>query len=79
MISMSGDMNITTTTLKKGKGGILKAMKRMLAGENFFINHYNPGASGGEVLLAATLAGDATGRQRDPDALAATLDPSTAG
>ena len=58
MISMSGDMNITTTTLKKGKGGILKAMKRMLAGENFFINHYTPGSAGGEVLLATTLAGD---------------------
>ncbi|MCM8535741.1 MAG: TIGR00266 family protein [Lentisphaeraceae bacterium] len=58
MISMSGDMRITTTTLKKNKGGILKAMKRMLAGENFFLNHYNPSALGGEVILSTTLPGD---------------------
>ena len=58
MISMSGDMGIQTTTLKRGKGGFLKAMKRMLAGENFFLNHYTPGHAGGEVLLAATLPGD---------------------
>ena len=58
MISMSGDMGIETTTLKRGKGGFLKAMKRMLAGENFFLNHYTPGPAGGEVLLATTLPGD---------------------
>jgi len=58
MISMSGDMDITTTTMKKGKGGILKAMKRMLAGESFLINHFTPGSRGGEVLLATSLPGD---------------------
>ena len=57
-ISMSGDMRITTTTLKKNKGGFLKAMKRMLAGESFFLNHYNPGTEGGEVILSTTLPGD---------------------
>ena len=58
MISMSGDMDIKTTTMKKDKGGILKAMKRMLAGESFFLNHYTPGVQGGEVILATTLPGD---------------------
>lgn len=59
MIAMSGDMQITTTTHKKGgKGSVLKAMKRMLAGENFFLNHYTAGAQGGELYLATTLSGD---------------------
>jgi uncharacterized protein (TIGR00266 family) len=58
MISMSGDMNIKTTTHKKGKGGVLKAMKRLLAGESFFLNHFTAGSSGGEVIVAASLAGD---------------------
>jgi uncharacterized protein (TIGR00266 family) len=58
MIAMSGDMSIETTTHKKGSGGLLKAAKRMLAGESFFLNHYTAGSNGGEVWLATTLAGD---------------------
>jgi uncharacterized protein (TIGR00266 family) len=58
MIAMSGDMSIETTTHKKGSGGILKAAKRMLAGESFFLNHFTAGPDGGEVWLATTLAGD---------------------
>ena len=49
MIAMSGDMSIETTTHKKGSGGILKAAKRMLAGESFFLNHFTAGPEGGEV------------------------------
>jgi uncharacterized protein (TIGR00266 family) len=58
MISMSGDMRITTTTHKKNSGGIAKALKRMLSGEGFFLNHFTPGKNGGEVILAPTLPGD---------------------
>lgn len=58
MISMSGDMDVQTTTRKKGKGGLLKAAKRLLAGESFFINHFTAGPRGGEVTFAATLPGD---------------------
>ena len=58
MISMSGHMNITTSTHKRQSGGILKAMKRMLAGENFFLNHYRCHGEAGEVLLATALSGD---------------------
>ena len=58
MIAMSGDMQIATTTHKKGKGSILKSMKRLLAGESFFLNHFTAGGRGGEVWLATTLAGD---------------------
>ncbi|MCG8461273.1 MAG: TIGR00266 family protein [Holophagales bacterium] len=58
MIAMSSDMQIATTTHKKGKGSILKSMKRMLSGESFFLNHFTAGARGGDVWLATTLAGD---------------------
>ncbi|MCB1177694.1 MAG: TIGR00266 family protein [Leptospiraceae bacterium] len=60
MIAMSGDMQITTSTYKKesGKGGILKAIKRMFAGESFFLNHFTAGSNGGEVYISTTLSGD---------------------
>ncbi len=59
MIAMSGDMRIETTThKKKGKGSLLKAAKRLLAGESFFLNHFTAGANGGELWLATTLPGD---------------------
>jgi uncharacterized protein (TIGR00266 family) len=59
MIAMSGDMQLSTTTHKRGgKGNPLKALKRMLAGESFFLNHYTAGPQGGEVYLSANLPGD---------------------
>lgn len=58
MIAMSGNVSLTTSTHKKTSGGILKAMKRLLAGESFFLNHFSAGANGGEVWLSATLPGD---------------------
>ncbi|KAB2649462.1 MAG: TIGR00266 family protein [Verrucomicrobia bacterium] len=59
MIAIGGEVAIETTTHQKGKGGgLLKAAKRLLGGESFFLNHYTAGASGGEVWLAQTLPGD---------------------
>jgi len=58
MIAMSGNMDVTTTTHKKGKGGLLKAFKRMVAGESLFLNHFEPKSEAGEVWLGANLAGD---------------------
>lgn len=58
MIAMSGDMSIETTTHKKSSGGIGRALKRMLAGESFFLNHFTAGPQGGELWLSTTLAGD---------------------
>jgi uncharacterized protein (TIGR00266 family) len=69
MLSMSGDMGIATTTMKKGKGGIMKAMKRMLSGESFFLNHFTAGLNGGEVLLATTLPGDMMTYELDSESL----------
>jgi len=58
MIAMSGNMDITTTTHKKKSRGLLKAMKRKLAGESLFLNHFEPKNGAGEVFLGSSLAGD---------------------
>lgn len=58
MIAMSSDMSLTTSTYKKNKGGVLKALKRMVSGESFFMNHYEPSSNGGNVYLATALPGD---------------------
>lgn len=58
MIAMSGDMQIQTSTHQKGKGSILKAAKRLLSGESFFLNHFTAGPQGGELWLATALPGD---------------------
>jgi uncharacterized protein (TIGR00266 family) len=59
MIAASGDMDIETTThARGGKGGLLKAAKRLLGGESFFLNHFTAGRQGGELWLAQTLPGD---------------------
>jgi len=58
MIAMSGDMEITTTTHKKGSGGVLKALKRLVAGESLFLNHFTASSQGGEVWLSTSLPGD---------------------
>ena len=57
MIAMSGGMQVETTTHKRGSGGVLKAHKRMLTGESFFLNHYTA-TQPGEVILGTQLAGD---------------------
>jgi uncharacterized protein (TIGR00266 family) len=58
MISMSSGVGISTTTQQKGKGGILKGLKRLLAGESFFMNHFSASNDGDEVTLGTTLSGD---------------------
>lgn len=58
MIAMSDTLALTTTTHKRDSGSILAGLKRMLAGEDFFINHFSADKVAGEVFLAATLPGD---------------------
>ena len=69
MIAMSNDIEMQTTTYKKNGGGIMKGLKRMLSGENFFINHYTASANGGEVYLASTLQGDMISRSLENESL----------
>lgn len=69
MIAMSGHMNITTSTHKKNAGGILKAAKRLLSGESFFLNHFDPQGKPGEVWLGTNLAGDMLSLELDRENL----------
>ena len=58
MIAMSGGISLETTTHKKKSGNILGGLKRKLAGQSFFMNHFTAGHEGGQVMLSCTLAGD---------------------
>jgi uncharacterized protein (TIGR00266 family) len=58
MIAMSDNLQIETTTHKKNSRGIMKAIKRMVSGESFFLNHFTAGSQGGEVYLGTSLPGD---------------------
>ncbi len=59
LIAMSPNLDLKTTTHKKGKGNVLKSIKRLFAGESFFLNHYTANAPG-EVYLSSVLPGDMT-------------------
>lgn len=59
MIAMRGDVTLETTTKSKGgSGGILRAAKRLFAGESFFLNHYTAGRSSAEIWLSQSMPGD---------------------
>jgi uncharacterized protein (TIGR00266 family) len=58
MIAMSADMTITTTTHKRGSGSFTKALKRLLAGESLFLNHFSSPRAGAELWLGTPLPGD---------------------
>lgn len=58
MVAMSQNLEVETSTHKKGQGGVLKALKRMISGESFFMNHYTASKDGAELWLAPPLSGD---------------------
>ena len=63
MIAMSGNVAITTNTLSRGSGGLIKGIKRMLAGESFFLNHFASTGGPAELWLAPELPGDIVVRE----------------
>jgi uncharacterized protein (TIGR00266 family) len=69
MIAMSGDINITTSTHKRGKGSMLKAVKRLISGESIFLNHFTSPRDGAELWLGTPLAGDMLVRSLDNETL----------
>ncbi len=71
MIAMSGDLDITTTTHKKGSGSLLKAVKRAFGGESFFLNHFVSPRDNAELWLGTSLAGDMLVQTLDNEALIA--------
>lgn len=58
MVAMSPDLRIETSVRKKEQGGVKAALKRMLSGESFFMNHYTAATKAGELYLSTSLPGD---------------------
>ena len=58
MIAMSPHLKITTTTHKKNQGSILNSLKRAMAGESFFLNHFESNHSKQDIWLSNPLQGD---------------------
>lgn len=59
MISMTPGFQVETTTRNKGSGGgLMKGLKRMFAGENFFLNHFTATHPNQSLILGPQLSGD---------------------
>lgn len=60
MIAMSSGINVETTSRKKGGsgGGIVKGLKRMLAGESLFLNHFTATQPDQTLIIGPRLLGD---------------------
>lgn len=60
MIAMSPGFEVETTTRKKGGsgGGFGKALKRMLAGESMFLNHFTAVDDRQSLILGPSMLGD---------------------
>lgn len=58
MIAVSSNVQIETSTKTRGgSGGVIKGIKRMFSGENFFLNHFTAQADAQEVIVGPSLAG----------------------
>lgn len=61
MIAMSNGFDVETTSRKKGgRGGIVKGLKRMLAGESLFLNHFTATDVNQTLIIGPRLLGDIT-------------------
>ena len=60
MLAMSTGITVETTSGKKGGkgGGLMKGLKRMFSGENFFLNHFTANRSGESLIIGPQLMGD---------------------
>ena len=59
MISMTPGFQVETTSRNKGSGGgVMKGLKRMFAGENFFLNHFTATDPNQSLIIGPQLSGD---------------------
>jgi uncharacterized protein (TIGR00266 family) len=66
MVSMAGDVSVDT----KMQGGFLKSLARsVFTNESFFVNFFQAGSRGGEVMVAPTLPGDVFSLEMTNDSL----------
>ncbi len=69
MIAMSTNISISTSTHKKQSGSLMKAARRVISGESFFLNHFECRDREGELWLGTTLSGDITTVEMDGQSL----------
>ncbi len=59
MIAMSTGFQVATTSKKKGGGGgLIKGLKRVLAGESIFLNHFTATESNQTLIIGPSMMGD---------------------
>ena len=59
MIAMTSGIQVTTTSKTRGgSGGIMTGLKRMFAGENFFLNQFEAERPQQSLLIGPTMLGD---------------------
>lgn len=59
MIAMTSGIGVETTSRSRGgSGGIMKGLKRLFAGENFFLNHFTATVPNQTIYLGPQLMGD---------------------
>ena len=59
MIAMSSGFAVETSARQRGaRGGIMSGIKRVFAGENFFLNHFTAQDEGQHVIIGPRLLGD---------------------
>jgi len=70
MIAMSTGLQVATTSRTRGgKGGLLQGVRRLFAGESFFLNHFTATANAQELLLGPAMAGDIVHHRLDRSTL----------
>ena len=58
MVAMSTGFSVETTASRRGGGGIWGGVKRMVSGENFFLNHFTARLPEQTLILGPVLTGD---------------------
>ena len=70
MIAMSSGLHVETSARSRGGGGgFLTGLKRMFAGENFFLNHFSASAPDQELVIGPGLMGDVVRHRLEHGAL----------
>lgn len=57
MIAMTSGIGVQTTSRSRG-GGLLRGIRRMFAGESFFLNHFTARTANQEIIIGPDLVGD---------------------